>query len=83
MRAALKARRSGKGCAVAFRANGGCLHEIYDRQALDRGRRPQNEPEPSTLCLVSCVLCLVSCVLCLVSCVLCLVSCPLLEEFSR
>jgi hypothetical protein len=25
---------------------GGCLHEIYDRQALDRGRRPQNEPEP-------------------------------------
>ena len=39
-------------CAIAERLcrrnydNWGCLHEIYGRQALDRGRWPQNEREP-------------------------------------
>src|SRR5262249_42862222 len=39
-------RHSEKDYAVETRTIGGCLHEIYGRQALDRGGWPQNEREP-------------------------------------
>src|SRR5262245_3527694 len=41
-----KVRHTRKGYAVETMIIGGCRHEIYGHQALDRGRWPQNEREP-------------------------------------